>query len=149
MHHYYFQYSMKCKNLCTSGSIPPKSQLNKKIKRLLFQPIQMKKKSSIPLPTNKPSQTKKFKPCTSNPKHLIALLSRNRYVHKRHGQITCSVIQAMASMTRATTSERRMARKARLTDKASVALPDEATEALLLIPAVSISRYFCQKGKKY
>ena len=48
----------------------------------------------------------------------------------------------MASITRATTSERRIARNARLTDKASVVLPDEATAALLLIPAVSISRYF-------
>lgn len=48
----------------------------------------------------------------------------------------------MASMTRATTSERRMARNARFTDKASVVLPDEAMAALLLIPAVSISRNF-------
>lgn len=55
---------------------------------------------------------------------------------------TCSVMQAIASMTRATTSERRMARNARLTDNASVVLPDEATAALLLIPAVSISRNF-------
>lgn len=61
---------------------------------------------------------------------------------KPYGQSTCSVIQAMASITRATTSERRIARNARLTDKASVVLPDEATAALLLIPAVSISRYF-------
>ncbi|KAL3820775.1 hypothetical protein ACJIZ3_006680 [Penstemon smallii] len=46
---------------------------------------------------------------------------------------------AIASMTSATTSERRTARNARFTDKASVVLPDEATAALLLIPAVSIS----------
>lgn len=63
----------------------------------------------------------------------------------RHGCTTCSVIQAKASMTRATTSERRMARNARFTDKASVKLPDEATTALLLIPAVSISRNFCKQ----
>ncbi|KAL3828185.1 hypothetical protein ACJIZ3_016987 [Penstemon smallii] len=43
---------------------------------------------------------------------------------------------AIASMTSATTSERRTARNARFTDKASVVLPDEATAALLLIPAV-------------
>lgn len=53
-------------------------------------------------------------------------------------------MQAMASMTRATTSDRRMARNALFTDKASVVLPDEATDALLLIPAVSISRNFCK-----
>uniref|UniRef100_A0A2P2LKN1 Uncharacterized protein MANES_06G165100 n=1 Tax=Rhizophora mucronata TaxID=61149 RepID=A0A2P2LKN1_RHIMU len=45
----------------------------------------------------------------------------------------------MASMTRATTSDRQMARNARFTEKASVALPEEATAAFLLIPAVSIS----------
>lgn len=59
--------------------------------------------------------------------------------------ITCSVIQAMASMTRATTSERRIARNALLTDRDSVMLPDDATAALLLIPAVSINRNFCKK----
>lgn len=53
-------------------------------------------------------------------------------------------MQAMASMTRATTSERRMARNALFTDKASVVLPEEAMDALLLIPAVSISRNFCK-----
>lgn len=58
---------------------------------------------------------------------------------------TCSVIQAKASITRATTSERRTARNARLTDKASVVLPDEATAALLLIPAVSMRRNFCKR----
>lgn len=63
---------------------------------------------------------------------------------ENHGQGTCSVIQAMASMTRATISERRMARNALFTDKASVALPDDAMDALLLIPAVSISRNFCK-----
>ena len=52
----------------------------------------------------------------------------------------------MASMTRATTSERRMPRNARFTDKASVTLPDEATAALLLMPAVSISRNFCKQA---
>lgn len=62
---------------------------------------------------------------------------------KSYQYCTCSVIQAMASMTRATTSERRTARNARFTDKASVVLPDEATAALFLIPAVSISRNFC------
>lgn len=52
-------------------------------------------------------------------------------------------MQAMASITRATTSERRMARNARFTDKASVELPAEATAALRRIPAVSISLNFC------
>lgn len=51
-------------------------------------------------------------------------------------------MQAIASMMRATTSERRMARNARFTDKASVVLPDDATAAFLLIPAVSINRNF-------
>lgn len=51
----------------------------------------------------------------------------------------------MASMTRATTSERRIARNARFTDKASVVLPAEATAALFLIPAVSISLNFWRK----
>jgi len=55
------------------------------------------------------------------------------------------VIQAMASMTRATTSERRIARNARFTDKASVVLPAEAMAALFLIPAVSISWNFYRK----
>lgn len=57
---------------------------------------------------------------------------------------TCSVMQSMASITRATTSERRIAPNARFTDKASVALPADATAALRLIPAVSISLYFCK-----
>lgn len=48
-------------------------------------------------------------------------------------------------MTSATTSERRIARNARLTDRDSVMLPDDATAALLLIPAVSINRNFCKK----
>lgn len=48
-------------------------------------------------------------------------------------------MHASASITRATTSERRMARNALFTDNVSVMLPDEATEALFLIPAVSIS----------
>jgi len=52
-------------------------------------------------------------------------------------------MQAIASITRATTSERRMARNARFTDKASVVLPAEATAALRRMPAVSISLYFC------
>lgn len=47
-------------------------------------------------------------------------------------------------MTRATTSERRIARNARLTERDSVMLPDDATAALLLIPAVSINRNFCK-----
>jgi len=51
----------------------------------------------------------------------------------------------MASMTRATTSERRIARNARFTDKASVVLPAEAMAALFLIPAVSISWNFYRK----
>lgn len=51
----------------------------------------------------------------------------------------------MASMTRATTSERRTARNARFTDKASVILPAEAMAALFLIPAVSIRRNFWRK----
>lgn len=55
---------------------------------------------------------------------------------------TCSVIHAMASITRATISERRMARNARFTDNASVVLPAAYTAVLFLIPAVSISRYF-------
>lgn len=41
-------------------------------------------------------------------------------------------------MTRATTSERLIARNARFTDSASVVLPAEATVVLFLIPAVSI-----------
>lgn len=48
-------------------------------------------------------------------------------------------MHAIASITRATTSERRMARNALFTDSDSVVLPDEATEALFLMPAVSIS----------
>lgn len=48
-------------------------------------------------------------------------------------------------MTRATISERRIARNARFTDKASVVLPAETTAALLLIPAVSIRRNFWRK----
>ena len=55
------------------------------------------------------------------------------------------MIQAKASTTSATTSERRIARNARLTDKASVVLPEEATAALFLIPAVSIRRNFCKR----
>jgi len=58
------------------------------------------------------------------------------------------VIQAMASMTRATTSERRIARNARFTDKASVVLPADAMAALFLIPAVSISWNFYRKENK-
>lgn len=59
---------------------------------------------------------------------------------------TCSVMQVIASITIATTSDRRMARNARFTDKASVVLPADATAALLLIPAVSISLYFCRNN---
>lgn len=62
----------------------------------------------------------------------------------QHIWSTCSVIQAIASTTRATTSERRTALNARFTDKASVVLPDDATAAFFLIPAVSVSRNFCQ-----
>jgi hypothetical protein len=54
----------------------------------------------------------------------------------------------MASMTRATTSERRIARNARFTDKASVVLPAEATVVLFLIPAVSIRWNFYRKKIK-
>jgi len=48
----------------------------------------------------------------------------------------------MASMTRATTSERRIAQNAQFTDKALVVLPAEAIADLFLIPAVSISWNF-------
>jgi hypothetical protein len=51
-------------------------------------------------------------------------------------------------MTRATTSERRIARNARFTDKASVVLPAEATVVLFLIPAVSIRWNFYRKKIK-
>lgn len=57
---------------------------------------------------------------------------------------TCSVIHAMASITRATISERRMARNAQFTDNASVVLPAEYTAVLFRIPAVSINRYLYQ-----
>lgn len=52
-------------------------------------------------------------------------------------------MQAIASITRATTSVRLMARSALFTDNASVVLPADATAALLRMPAVSISLYFC------
>ena len=54
-------------------------------------------------------------------------------------------MQARASTTSATTSERRMARNALLTDKASVVLRAEATTAFLRIPAVSMSLNFWNK----
>lgn len=62
--------------------------------------------------------------------------------NKQHRWSTCSVIHAIASITRATTSERRTALNARFTDKASVVLPDDATAAFFLIPAVSVRRNF-------
>ena len=75
---------------------------------------------------------------------VLAKLYNKLILQEKAMGLTCSVIQAMASMTRATTSERRIARNARLTDRDSVKLPDDATVALFLIPAVSIKRNFCK-----
>lgn len=67
-----------------------------------------------------------------------------KLICKIYALVTCSVMQAIASITKATTSERRMARNARFTDRASVVLPDEATAAFFLIPAVSVRCHFCR-----
>jgi len=60
--------------------------------------------------------------------------------------LTCSVTQSMASMTSATTSAERMARKARFTDRASARLSALATEARRRMPAVSLREYSCSSN---
>mmetsp|Transcript_16392 Transcript_16392/g.49132 ORF Transcript_16392/g.49132 Transcript_16392/m.49132 type:complete len:285 (+) Transcript_16392:1604-2458(+) len=59
---------------------------------------------------------------------------------------SCCVMPSTASMTRATTSQRRMARKARSTDRPSAPSGDDLMATRLRMPAVSMSLNFRPSG---